>query len=306
MSITFFLRNIRKVLLVTIAFLARDGFSLDQDFVGSFILQSSPYRIEISGKQAAYTMRSVVFEKTRLGVNTGFYGTIFCPAPGKFIGAGHSEGGKEEVKRLTLKVDGQVIPPEAGRTFSGQSVTFQKISRLADLELTELTELSPEKIVITRSYCALRNQPAYSLYVFQFCWSSETKEWLAELADGQIIEGAFRDDDGWRLNEDVRWTAVYLPAEQTGILTYYPQVIPGQQRKSCYWDKKNIYHKYYLMMKVPPLLSQGAVLGPFTAILKGFTASPDTWKKEGLHLAESLKLASGLPTKVKSEQVQKQ
>ncbi|HOJ41028.1 MAG TPA: hypothetical protein PK644_11250, partial [bacterium] len=65
---------------------------------------------------------------------------------------------------------------------------------------------------------------------------------------------------------------------------------PGQQRKSCYRDRKGVYHKYYLMMKLPALLSEGTLLGPYTAVLVGFKAPGPDWKKEAARQAELLQL----------------
>ncbi|HPP11258.1 MAG TPA: hypothetical protein PKW42_00865 [bacterium] len=280
----------RMIFLITIL-MAPVGRLLPagEDLSGSFSLQSGPYLVEISRKDA-FTMKRFSFDGVNLGVATGFYGTIFAPGPGKYIGAGHTEGGKEEVKTLELKVDGQPLAIEAEKTFTGQTITFRKVSHLANLELTQLLRLAADRLVLSRTYRVLKEQPAYSLYVFQFCWSPETREWLAQLGDGRIKEGQFLDDDGWRLNEDIKWTAVYSPAHQKGVLLYYPEVIPGQQRKSCYRDRKGVYHKYYLMMKLPALLSEGTLLGPYTAVLVGFKAPGPDWKKEAARQAELLQL----------------
>jgi len=252
-----------------------------------FLIRSGPYEITISTRYA-FTMTSIYFNGKLVGGRGGFYGTIFCPSPGKYIGAGHTEGGAEEISSIRLNINGEDLKPESNRIYEGKKVVMYKVSLLANLELVETTEVSAEGIIITRTYEAKEDQQAYSLYTYQFCWVSDTKEWVAELPDGRIVDGIFLSDDSWRLNEDIKWTGIYHPLSQTGMLVYYPEVIPGQQRKSCYWDKE-AYHKYYLMMKIPTFLPKGSKLGPYTAIIKGFNSPAEGWKNSAIEIARSFK-----------------
>ncbi|NOZ22892.1 MAG: hypothetical protein GXP25_17585, partial [Planctomycetes bacterium] len=136
---------------------------------------------------------------------------------------------------------------------------------------------------------ALEDQKAKSLYLYQFCWSADTKEWIAECADGEIKEGTFLDDKGWRLRSDVKWTALYDPAIQKGMLMYYPKVIPGNMHKSVYWDQPPPrYHKYYLMMDIPALIPKGTKSGPHALIMRGISAEPGEWKQTAKKMSQVL------------------
>ncbi|NOZ23132.1 MAG: hypothetical protein GXP25_18820, partial [Planctomycetes bacterium] len=146
---------------------------------GEFSIASGDYEVQVSMKYA-WTIRKIIFQGQELGRDTGFYGTIFAPAPGKFIGAGHTQGGLEKVESFELRVGRKKVKPKADGRYEGKTVTYEKSSLLDHLRVYVKLELTRDGIVMHKTWEALEDQKAKSLYLYQFCWSADTKEWIAE------------------------------------------------------------------------------------------------------------------------------
>ena len=82
------------------------GFVGTVHAAGDYTLVSGDYRICISPKYK-HTIRSIEWKGYMIGTATGYYGAIVIPAPGKYIGAGHTEGGVEDVKSVIAVCDGR-------------------------------------------------------------------------------------------------------------------------------------------------------------------------------------------------------
>ena len=61
-------------------------------------LVSGDYRITVTEK-IKHTIRKIAWKGYISGTPTGYYGAIVMPAPGKYIGAGHKEGGVVNIYR---------------------------------------------------------------------------------------------------------------------------------------------------------------------------------------------------------------
>ena len=108
------------------------GFVGTVHAAGDYTLVSGDYRICISPKYK-HTIRSIEWKGYMIGTATGYYGAIVIPAPGKYIGAGHTEGGVEDVKSVIVVCDGRKVDPEAekvmGRTdYCGENLRIRQSS----------------------------------------------------------------------------------------------------------------------------------------------------------------------------------
>jgi hypothetical protein len=135
-----------------------------------FSLESGDYKIDINIKYN-YTIRRICFEHYELGTNTGFYGTVTAPDSGKYIGAGHTEGGIEQIQKVTLYVDNNATGIENAKTYNGKVLKFEKISRFDNLIFTTTLEVSPSGIVERKSFEALEDQKMNLLYAFLYCFN---------------------------------------------------------------------------------------------------------------------------------------
>ena len=98
-----------------------------------YFLESGDYRIRINEKYK-HTIREVVWQGKVLATQTGYYGAILCPASGKYIGAGHTEGGAEKVLSVKVICDDKEVVPAAKAVFKGSTVAVEKLSILHILE----------------------------------------------------------------------------------------------------------------------------------------------------------------------------
>jgi hypothetical protein len=252
-----------------------------QEFMqkGYITLTSGKYTINISAT-FNYTMRSFKYNGVELIKPSGFCGTVIATKPGKFIGAGHKEGGAERLEAVQLSIDGNTAEIKNGQGYTGNRIILKKVSFLDNLKQVVTLTLTPEGLTESKSFEAIENQDLHLVYAFLLCWSTDTKDWIATLADGKTTEGTFTGSNKFLLEKDIKWTAVYAPGSETGVVMYFPKVIPGKGRKSTYWDVKNAYHKYYLMMNVPGQIKKGFASKDNTIIIKAFNAKQDGWKKK--------------------------
>jgi hypothetical protein len=254
---------------------------------GAFNLICGDYKVMISAKYK-YTIRAITYKNAQLGLPHGFYGAVFRPARGQFIGAGHTQGGEEKVELVKLYQDGKEIVPETSNVYNAKEFRLVKISTFANLKFIVTIIINTEKIVEAKRYMALADQPAIDLYAFMFCWSPDTKEWCAKLANGKDASGVFKDDKSWHLRNDVKWAAIYEPSAKSGILMYFPEVLEGQTQKSTFWDVPKAYHKFYCMVKTPKLIRKGVVSKNMIIELKGFEVSGSEWKTKAAETAKAL------------------
>lgn len=268
-----------------------------------YTLASGDYRLGISPKYCD-TVRSISYRGHEIGKPTGFYGTVMAPASGKFIDAGHSEGGTEKVLSRTLTCDGKTIEPVSGQVYQGNMIVLEKISGFDQVVFLTRIQLSPEGIIEQKYFVARAEQKFYSLYVNLFCWDKATTDYYALKADGERVSGKFDGKQSWHLSSEVRWSAVYDAAAGKGMLMYYPEIIKGAIRKACYWEVPKAYNKFYLMAAVPPVVPAGYRSQVYSVVLRGFD-NPDDLDSVARAASEvKVPALSGIPaefTETKSE-----
>ena len=113
-------------------------------------LQCGDYQIKISA-QYKYTIRKITYKGAILGSQNGFYGTVIAHKSGKYIGAGHTQGGEEKVLSIELFADGKKTVPKLG-TITAKKFLLRKVSMMDKLQfLTEIT-LTPEGIIESKKF----------------------------------------------------------------------------------------------------------------------------------------------------------
>ena len=268
------------ILSLSLSVLAKDDFTL----------VSGSYQVNVNIKRCVYSVSKIMYENFPVGADTGFYGTVFDYDNGKMVGTGHAEGGREELKSVSLTVDGKEVVPRDGGKYEGGKIILKKTSHIADLLFNSEIELTENGLRETKNFEAVENQKVYFLCLFLYCCNVATKEWLAMLPDGQIKEGKFKDDGGWHISNSIKWVSLYDPASEKGMIFYFPKVVPTPRlpRITGIWDVKNKYHKLDIFLKLPEIIPKGEKYGPYTLIFKAFSAKPDEWKSESKKLADCL------------------
>lgn len=243
---------------------------------GDMVLESGPYKVHFAQKHF-YASSQYFFKGVEIGNRGGFYGTIFASSPNKFVGSGHSEGGKEKIISLRLVCDGKEENVEP-KSFNGKKLEFTKISMLNNLRVTAKITITPENIIIDKSFEAVAPQQYYSMYVFQFCWSTALDKWMICRPNGTFGDGVFKSNRGWFLRgkePEIRYWALYNSKAQKGILGFFSKYFP-QQGSYLLWDH-TAYHKFYFWAKNPKNLAKGYKSPAYQLVLKGIDAAPDKW-----------------------------
>jgi hypothetical protein len=236
----------------------------------TFSLKSSSYKVIIGPKNS--TIRKIIFKGTELGTQTGWYGTIFAEKRCQFIGAGHNEGGVEKVLFREVTVDGKKCNIQNGSIYSGKKVVFKKVSMLANIKVNMVLTVTPGEINITKNFQAVEDQKAYSMYVFQFCWTNKMTNWIACLDDNSIKTGNFLGKtEKFLLNKPkVKYLVEYSDSFQKGIIMFFNDIYTC--RNNTFWNRK-VYKKYYMMLKVPKVYRKGFNSKTYHIRLKGFNST---------------------------------
>jgi Glycoside hydrolase 123, N-terminal domain/Concanavalin A-like lectin/glucanases superfamily len=210
-----------------------------------------------------------------LGTQNGFYSTVMATAPGKYIGGGHTQGGEEKVLSVELLADGKIITPKIG-TITAEHFLLRKVSMFDKLKFMSEITLTPEGIIESKNFIATADQPMHLMFIYLLCLNKDMTEWRAETGEGKIMSGKFDGDftgkARWLLQKDIKWGAEYNSNSKQGVLLYYPKPSAGMGRRSSFWEVKNTYNKYYLMLKTPKSYAANYQSPTYTMVLKGFSS----------------------------------
>ncbi|MFO7947447.1 MAG: hypothetical protein R6V19_11620, partial [Armatimonadota bacterium] len=210
---------------------------------GQMTVQTDNYTIVFSADQA-WTIYSYTYREHMIGESTGFYGTVLIPRGGNFIGTGHTEGGREIVHSVKLLVDGKKQPLQVGETVTGDVVQLIKTSTIHKFHAKTIVTVTNDEVIEHQDLTATEDMDLKLMYLFMHCWLNSTTTWMAETADGEIIDGEFSSDGGYEVNRDTRWVAEYEPNMGISILCYSPKIATGNGSRTHLWDHER-YHKHY-------------------------------------------------------------
>ncbi len=248
-------------------------------FKGRFTLKVEPYKVEVTGEHK-FCIQKIYYQGYVIGDDTGYYGTILANGKAKFIGAGHNEGGVEKVQSFVLTVDGKPAEYKLGAILTGKRIEYQKVSIQDNLKVYVKVAITKDGIRLDKHFEALDEQKIYSFYIFQYCFTGKTREWLIGRPDGAFADGVFKSDKGWHLRREreILWFSQFDPAVEKGIIGYFISYFPKQGRY-MFWDLQR-YHKFYFWANLPKVVPKGMKSPHYAMFLKGFDAKPADWKKD--------------------------
>ena len=238
-------------------------------------VETRDLKIEFAGDRA-WTISSITHQGALITGRPGFYGTVFSAEGGKWIGTGHNEGGIEKVESVSLTVDGKPCELVDKAVYRGGRAELHKHSMMGPIKLEAIYTVTEDCVIEQHRYEVTEDVTIGVLYGFMHPFLPATTEWMAEKSDGSLVDGAFDSQDGHRLREDVKWTAVHDPKSQRATLVWYPQPLIGQGMKTFYWDK-SVYHKLYNHLYSHAPVPQGTKFEA-TVVLRCIESDSATWK----------------------------
>ena len=256
---------------------------------GDLTLESGDYRVVFSEKPELYSIVGVFYRGSELGTRTGFYSNVLAPSSGKYIGAGHTEGGVEKLLGCALTVDGKKM--EVGNlTVKGEKLVFSKTSMLDNVKMSVTYTLTAQELKIDKQFEMLAEQKVHSLYLFQFCWNSCSTDYFFERRNGESGTGKFLSDGKMRVEGEPRACcfAQYFPDFKLGVMNWLCNygVYSG---KNLLWDRPN-YHKYYFWVDLPPVVPAGYKSPVVSMVVRAFEApSREAWEREAATLTATLR-----------------
>lgn len=211
---------------------------------GFLTAKTTNYQVLFSAS-AAWTLQEIHFRGQLVGGPTGFYGTVVVPAGGNWIGTGHTEGGREIVHALQLRVDGQERPVQIGDVVEGHIIELVKTSTIHKFAAIHTITVTDDEIVEHARLRATEPHELKRMYLFMHCWPKEADTWIAQSLEGEILQGGFRSDGGHPIDKVVRWAAEHLPGTNLSLLCYMPRPVVSPTAKTFIWDHER-YHKLYV------------------------------------------------------------
>jgi len=249
-------------------------------------VETRDFKVEFAGDRA-WTIHRIFFKGELVADKVGFYGTVFAPEGGKWIGTGHNEGGIEQVKRVTLTVDRKPCDLADKAVYCGQRAEIRKQSMMGPLALEATYIVTDDCLLERHRYEATEDVKIATLYAFMHAWLPRTTEWIAEKADGTIVEGKFDNSGNFKLRDDPKWTALYDPQNRRAMLAWYPKPLAGQGIKTGYWDK-TVYHKLYNQIYSHAAVAKGTKFEA-AVIVRGVETDAASWKQAAKTLAAETK-----------------
>ncbi len=256
---------------------------------GDLTLESGDYRVVFSEKPELYSIVGIFYRGSELGTRTGFYSNVLAPSSGKYIGAGHTEGGVEKLLECALTSDGKKA--EVGsRTVRGEKLVFTKTSMLDNVKMSVTYTLTARELKIDKQFEMLAEQKVHSLYLFQFCWNSRSTDYFFERRNGENVTGKFLSDGKMRIEGESRayCFAQYFPDFKLGVMNWLCNY-GAYSGKNLLWDRPN-YHKYYFWVDMPPVVPAGYKSPVVSMVVRAFEApSREAWEREAAALAAALR-----------------
>jgi hypothetical protein len=248
-------------------------------------VETRDFRVEFAGDRA-WTFQRILHQGQVVAGPAGFCGTVFASEGGKWIGTGHNEGGIEQIEKVTLTVDGQPRDLTHQSVYRGEKAVLHKHSRMGPFKLEAIYTVTADTIHEEHRYETLAETKVNVLYAFMHTWLPDSTEWLALKPDGKEVEGIFKSDSDFELQQDVKWTASYSPKSRRAMLAWYPRPLKGQGLKTAYWDK-TVYHKLYNQIYGNTTIAAGTKFEA-VVLIRGIESDPADWKEAARKAAAAL------------------
>lgn len=256
---------------------------------GDVKLVAGDYKVVIGKEPEKWSIGQIFYQDKEIGARTGYYSNILCPGRGKYIGAGHTEGGLEKPLWQKLSVDGSPVKVNPGQ-YTGKELVFSRESMLDKLKVTVTITLTPQGLKLTKKFTATAEQPVHLFYLFQFCFTKKSTDYLVMRRDGSFGGGKFKSDKKFRIHGEKQAFAVcqYVPEFGLGHVVFMTEFgkVSGL---NMLWDQAS-YHKYYYWIDLPKVLPAGYVSQEVTMVVRAFPVkSAAEWQQAAKSAVAELK-----------------
>jgi len=245
-------------------------------------IQTRDLEVEFAGDRA-WTIHRILFKNALVADKRGFYGTVFAAEGGKWIGTGHNEGGIEKVHSAILTIDGVERPLTDKAVYRARRAEIKKRSTIGPLLLEAACIVTDDALLERHAYEVTSDVKISILYAFMHAWLPSTTEWIAEKADGSLLEGTFDNAGDFEVKDDVKWASLYDPGTEVAMMAWYPKPLVGQGIKTAYWDK-TVYHKLYNQIYSHASVPAGARFEA-SMVVRGVKTDAASWKTAARELA---------------------
>ena len=266
-------------------------------FAGAFAATAKPgdvelvagdYKVVVGEEPAKWSIVQIFYQGKEIGTRTGHYSNIIANARG-FVGAGHNEGGLEQPLWHKLSVDGKPVEVKEG-AYTGKELVLSRESMLDQVKMTVTITLTPNELKLTKKFAAVAEQPIRKFYLFQFCFTSKSTEYLLARRDGSWGGGKFLNDRKMRVYGEKQAFAVcqYIPEFALGHVAYMTEAgkVSGL---NMLWDRPN-YHKYYYWLDTPKVLPAGYASPEVTMVVRAFPVrDAGAWQETAKAVVAELK-----------------
>ena len=258
----------------------------------SFYVSSGDLKIRFDAKKF-YTMNRIEYKGKLLGVDNpgSHYGTVFSFAGIGFIGTGHTENQKENLKSLEAWSNGKKIGLgnlKNNEEIRSSDFRLVRKSEIKGIEISNTIEIKGNAIREEVELAPAEDVKIAFVYDFMHPWTIEMDRYAAETDDGKEENGTFIGDGKFKVNKGFNWTAFYSASLNMGtVLRKIENSSPGKSIIML-WDKPPTYRKFYLRSSAGETLKKGAVYK--LALKTGFFESqPEEWLSVVKKTADNLK-----------------
>lgn len=238
----------RRLLLLAVALLLPGIALAEYSKEDRFTIRTPGFGVVIRS-DAAFTIGQITYRGMPLGKTNGNWGFVLSYEGFNFIGSGHAEGGVEQIKNVSLTLDGRKLDKmPLGEQIEAGVALLEKTALLGEaVEIDCKTEITAEAIKATHIMRVKADTRLTHVYPFMFIWPETTSEYMYGLADGTVNAGEFVSDGQWKVRAHSRWMAIYNPQYGLAAVTVFPEDMPhgsDQGMKHAFWDHQE-YHKQY-------------------------------------------------------------
>ena len=256
---------------------------------GRLSVEGNDLYVDFSRRQA-WTIRNIKYMGQEIVGEHGANGTVVNATPREgmdpndpWIGTGH---GKEVISSFTVLVDGKAHEFRKGRTLFGNTITIRKESILGPLGHTAHIAFpaSGDSLIEKHSYTVLEDlrERFQFLYAFMHCNDNALDQWLAQLGNGEKLEGrAGRKDNKFSLDKVIKRITFYSEALGVGVAYVFPEVYDAS--KSFIWDRGSDNKLY----SRPEIKAEDVKVGDrfeFQLKVIPFSADRTDWREAGWRL----------------------
>ncbi|MFW5867982.1 MAG: hypothetical protein ACOCX2_09215 [Armatimonadota bacterium] len=209
---------------------------------------------------SAWTIDEIRWNDVLVAGPAGHYGTVLVPKGGRWIGTGHTEGGREVVHSLSFSADGEQRPVEVGASLEGEQFELFKASTIHRFDAEHTVTVRGDEIVERALLTATEDHELNLMYLFMHCIEPGSTAWMAELPDGTFEEGVLDSDDeaasAFELRKPARWVAQHFPEQDLSVLLYLTRIPTPDDTLVQIWDLPR-YHKFYVTHNRGLAVSEG-------------------------------------------------